>query len=171
MKTAPEGGEQIYAIGVFVALRLRGRRRVTLRSRFEASTRPIRVVSNADAHAARISWPDRTRTRCEPQRPMPGLALVAPSGSSEKAVPEEHPGPAANCASWRLAKNGTDHWRSALPGCASSSFWLVFRIRATRLMRHRAHSFPIPGLSDCVQAPAAIGRLIVPPSTSERGAP
>ena len=72
---------------------------------------------------------------------------MAPSGSIEKAVPEEHPGPAANCTSWRLAKIETDHWRSALPGFASSRFWLLFRIRATRLMRQRAHSFPIPGLS------------------------
>jgi len=73
VKTAPEGGEKIYAIGVFVAPRLRGGRRVILRMRFEASTQRIPVVWSADAHAARIAWPDRTRTRREPQRPTPGL--------------------------------------------------------------------------------------------------
>jgi hypothetical protein len=33
-------------------------------------------------------------------------------------------------------------------------FLRLIPIRVARLMRHHTHSFPIPGLSDCVETPA-----------------
>ena len=111
------------------------------------------------------SYPLRARS------PYAGSALVTASCSIEKAVPEEHTGPTANCASGRVAKVGAEQRIGDLPRRGNLRFLRLIPIRAARLMRHHARPFPIPGLSHCMEAPAAIGRLILPASASERSAP
>ena len=110
------------------------------------------------------SYPLRARS------PYAGSALVTASCSIEKAVPEEHTGPTANCASGRVAKVGAEQRIGDLPRRGNLRFLRLIPIRAARLMHHRTHSFPMPGLSDCVETPAPLSRLILPASALERGA-
>ena len=104
------------------------------------------------------------------QLPCARSALVTASRSIEKAVPEEHRGPTANCSSWRVTKVGTNQRRSGLPRLRFAVYLRLIPIRVARLMHHRTHSFPMPGLSDCVETPAPLSRLILPASALERGA-
>jgi hypothetical protein len=165
VKTAPDGGEQNYAIVVVGD----SRRHAGLRTRFAASTRPVPLASNAQAQAHE----SRGQTALAPA--VSPVALCPVCSRDGVAFDRESRSGGTPRADSKLRKLEGDKGRNepAAQRPAASSICGLFAIdsdprRETDASQHA--SFPIPGLSDCVETPAPISRLILPASALERGA-